>query len=108
MVSWYWLIAMFVVGYLLALFEYTAGCEHTLIKSVVFIILYVPIGIYEIFFRHTVKPVQWSEGLTKWVAVSKNKVVHLCGDWYFWIDPKAKRLYQKIFFIRILNKPIDK
>lgn len=108
MVAWYWLIVAFLLGNLFASFacDYFEEFWSSVIAGIWIVVIFIPYSIYSIFFRNTIKPIEkeWFEDrVNKWKK-DDSKVFHVCGNLYFWIDPKAKRIYNKIFFVRVIDK----
>ena len=108
MVAWYWLVAAFLLGNLFAAFacDYFEELWSSVIAGIWLVVMFIPYIIYSIFFRNTIKPIEreWFENrVNKWTK-EDSKVFHVCGNLYFWIDPKAKKVYNKIFFVRVIDK----
>ena len=109
MVAWYWLIVAFLVGNLFDAFVYDCFEEFwsSVIAGICIVVLFIPYSIYSIFFRNTIiKPIkkEWFENLVNNWKKKNSKIFHICGNLYCWIDPKAKKIYDKIFFVRVIDK----
>ena len=115
MVAWYWLIVAFLLGNAFATFTYEQFEWDNIWSSIVaflaLIVLYIPMAFYKIFLNNTIHPVsreRYERLKAEWLKDSKSKCFNLGKHFIFWIDPKATRLFNKIFFLRIIDKPIDK
>ena len=106
MVAWYWLIVAFFVGALIMAFVYEWLEECGLISDalawIMLIILYVPCCIYHIFFKLTIKPVP-QENFNRFLTTLDNKTKgkELFPNFWIWVDPTAKYVWNKIFFLRV-------
>ena len=103
MVAWYWLIVSAIGGIVIA-----KACEEIfdwdnilteVISFLTLVISFVPVCIYTIFFKLTIKPVR----RTKWDKVKGNLTLtkHLFGNLWFCVDKQASHLWNKIFFVRL-------
>lgn len=110
MVAWYWLVIAFLLGSLFT----ASACEHfeefwsSVIAGILLVVMFIPYSIYAIFFRNTINPIRrerFENLVNKWKK-ENSKVFHVCGNLYFWIDPKAKKVYNKIFFVRVIDKQL--
>ena len=115
MVVWYWLIVAFLLGNAFATFTYEQFEWDNIWSSIVaflaLIVLYIPMVFYKIFLNNTIHPIsreRFEKLKTEWLKDRKSKCFNLGKYFVFWIDPKATRLFNKIFFVRITDKPIDK
>ena len=73
--------------------------DNILTEAIAFftvVIAFIPLGIWHIFFKLTIKPIEEERFLK-----IKIKPVVKCGNLYFCVDKTAKRFWNKIFFIRI-------
>ena len=115
MVAWYWIIVAILLTNAITSFTYEYFEWDNLwvdfIGLLALVILYVPLTIYHIFFKNTTHPItttRFEELKTLWAEDERCKVSHVCGGLYFCADPKARRLWNKIFFLRVKKNPIDK
>jgi hypothetical protein len=115
MVAWYWIIVAFILGNAFAAFTYEwfewDNVWTEIVATLAMVVLYLPMAIYKIFLHNTIHPVsrERHEKLkAEWLRDRKSKHFNLGKHLVFWIDPKAKKLFNKIFFVRITDKPIDK
>lgn len=115
MVAWYWLIVAFLLGNAFATFTYELFEWDNIWSSIVaflaLVVLYIPMAFYKIFLNNTIHPItreRYERLKAEWLKDSKSKCFNLGKHFIFWIDPKATRLFNKIFFVRITDKPIDK
>lgn len=103
MVAWYWLIVSAIGGIVIA-----KACEEIfdwdnilteVISFLTLVISFIPICIYRIFFRLTIKPVLRK----RWDKVKDNLTLkkHLFGNLWFCVDKQASYLWNKIFFVRL-------
>lgn len=115
MVAWYWIIIAFILGNAFVVFT----CEYFewdslwagIVAFLALIVLYPALVVYNVFFKNTIHPVprELHEKLKpKWLGDGKSKCFNFGNNFYFWFDPQAKKLFNKIFFVRIIDKPIDK
>lgn len=114
MISWYWIIVAILLTNAVTCFTYEfwdwKNIWAEIISFLALIVLYVPVGLYHIFGKNTIHPVEentFKEVRREWYSKDDgSKCFHVFGNLYFWIDPTAKHLYNKIFFVRV-KKPID-
>jgi hypothetical protein len=101
MVAWYWLIVSAIGGIVIA-----KACEEIfdldnilteVISFLALVIAFIPICIYRIFFRLTIKPVL----KRRWDKADLTLKKHLFGNLWFCVDKEAKYLWNKIFFVRV-------
>ena len=101
MVAWYWLIVSAVGGIVIAkLCEEIFDWDNILTEAISFLTLvisFIPICIYGIFFRLTIKAVPQK----RFDKVDLTLKKHLFGNLWFCVDKQASHLWNKIFFIRI-------
>lgn len=114
MIAWYWIIVAVLVTHII-----TVAISEQLelpywwaeiFSSIVLVIVFIPVMFYRIFLRLTIKPVSQTRFDTMrkdWVENDTSKVYHVFRNIYFWVDPDAKRYWNKIFFLRV-EKSIDK
>ena len=115
MVAWYWIIVAFILGNAFAAFTYKwfewDNIWAEIVATLAIIVLYLPMAIYKIFLHNTIHPVSRERHeriKAEWLRDRKSKCFNLGKHFVFWIDPKAKKLFNKIFFVRITDKPLDK
>ena len=107
MVAWYWLILAFCVGIAFAtITDEWCDWENTLTDVLAWIALiigFVPLTFYCIFLKLTVFYPTTREKFEEVKKVSEEtcKIYRVCGNVYFWIDLKATKIYNKVFFIRV-------
>ena len=113
MVAWYWIIVAFVIGNAFAAFTYELfewdNIWVEIVSTLAIIVLYPILAIYHICFKNTIEPVsrERHEKLKEeWLRDRKSKCFNLCEHFCFWVDPEAKQLWNKIFFIRMTEKPL--
>ena len=108
MVAWYWLIVSAIGGIVIA-----KACEEIfdwdnilteVISFLTLVISFIPLCIYTIFFKLTIKPVRRK----KWDKVELTVKKHLFGNLWFCVDKKASRLWNKIFFVRLEKNYLTK
>lgn len=103
MVAWYWLIVSAIGGIVIA-----KACEEIfdwdnilteVISFLTLVISFIPICIYRIFFRLTIKSILRK----RWDKVKDNLTLtkHLFGNLWFCVDKQASHLWNKIFFVRL-------
>lgn len=109
MVAWYWLIISAIGGIVFAKFcEELFDWDNFLTETISFLTLvvcFIPIVIYNIFFKLTLKhPVErnrWEELHRNNNPFADNKETKITKNLYLCYDLKAKRIWNKIFFVRI-------
>lgn len=110
MVAWYWLILAFCVGIAFAtITDEWCEWENTLtdiLAWIAIIIGFVPLTFYSMFLKLTIfNPVeQKTFDDVKKTNIPPTRVFHLFGNFYFWVEPTAKKLWNKAFFLRIKNE----
>ena len=101
MVAWYWLIVSAIGGIVFAkLCEEIFYWDNFLTEAISFLTLvisFIPLCIYGIFFRLTIKPVLRK----RWDKVDLTLKKHLFGNLWFCVDKQACHLWNKIFFVRL-------
>lgn len=101
MVAWYWLIVSAIGGIVFAkLCEEIFDWDNILTEAISFLTLvisFIPICIYGIFFRLTIKPVLRK----RWDKVDLTLKKHLFGNLWFCVDKQGSHLWNKIFFVRL-------
>lgn len=80
--------------------------ENTLTDILAWIALiigFVPLAFYCIFFKLTIFHPTTQEKFEEVKKVSGEtcKIYRVCGNVYFWIDLKANKIYNKVFFVRV-------
>ena len=115
MVAWYWILVAILLTNAITSFTYELFEWENLwvdfIGLLALVVLFVPLTTYHIFFKNTIHPItetRFEELKTLWAKDERCKVNHVCGGLYFCTDPKARRLWNKIFFLRVKKNPIDK
>ena len=111
MVAWYWLIIMFFVGVAFTVLTEDYLDWYDIAGNLAMVILFIPIAFYKIFLRlviHPVPAVRFERMMKEWVEEDTSKCFHLIGNLYFWVDPNAKKFWNKIFFLRVSDNCIDK
>lgn len=115
MISWYWVIEAFILGNAFTALTYEwfnwGDIWIEAIAALAMVVLYPILAIYNICFKNTIHPVsrERHEKLkAEWLQDRKSKCFNLGNNFAFWFDPQAKALFNKIFFVRITDKPIDK
>ena len=113
MIRWYWIIvAVFVTNLVTALVNEQFELDYwwkEIISAIVLVIVFIPTMFYKIFLRLVIFPVSTTrfEDMQKnWVEEDTSKVYHVFRNIYLWIDPDAKKYWNRIFFLRV--KDIDK
>lgn len=101
MVAWYWLIVSAIGGIVFAkLCEEIFDWDNILTEAISFLTLvisFIPICIYRIFFRLTIKPVL----KRRWDKTNLTLKKHLFSNLWFCVDKEAKHFWNKIFFVRV-------
>lgn len=106
MVAWYWLIVAFLLGMAFVAFtEAWFDYENIFldIASIVgLIVCFIPCMFYCCFVKNVLRGVASNkfEEVKKTIGKSE-KVIHVCGRLYLWIDKDAKKIWNKIFFVRV-------
>ena len=115
MVALYWIIVAFIFGNAFAAFTYEwfewDNVWTDIVATLALIVLCLPLSIYHICFKNTIHPVsreRHEKIKEEWLRDRKSKCFNLGNHFCFWFDPQAKKLFNKIFFVRITDKPIDK
>lgn len=107
MVAWYWLIVSALGGIIFAkLCEEIFDVDNILTEFIAFcalVVAYIPCTIWNIFLKLTIKPVS-EERIKK----AKITPIKRWGNLCLFVDKKATHVWNKIFFVRIEKKPIDK
>lgn len=106
MVAWYWLIVAFLLGMaFVALtnewFDYET-IIYEIASAVALVVCFIPCVFYCCFIKNVfpgVDPDKFEE--VKKIMDKSEKVIHVCGRLYFFIDKDAKKVYQRIFFVRL-------
>ena len=104
MVAWYWVIVAFVGGLVFATITWNAVEWDNVVSAVLagIAIPFVWVGMFPVsFFRWYVKPVspeRWTQCLELW---DDNRYWKIGKNTYLWHDPKAKKLFNKFFLVRI-------
>lgn len=111
MIPWYWVLVAFLLGNAFATLTYELfdweNIWVNIVSTLALIVLYIPMSIYKIFFHNVIHPIskiRHEEMVETWVKNDTSKNYHLFKNIYFWIDPDAKRIHNKIFFIRVKEK----
>ena len=112
MVNWYWLIVVFLLTNAITAFTYEFfewdNLWVDIIGGLAYVVLYIPIGFYHIFFKNTLHPIsqsRFNEIQEHWIKTKEiSKSIKIGKNLYFLVDPDAKRLYNKVFFLRIKDK----
>ena len=74
------------------------------IGGLALIVLFVPLSIYHICFKNTTRPIstaRFKELQKEWASNNRCKIHHWFSGLYFCTDPKASRIWNKIFFLRV-------
>ena len=107
MVAWYWLIVSALCGIAFAkVCEEIFDWDNILTEFIAFctlVVTFIPIVVWNNFFRMTINPVSEDE-LKKAKLTPKKRWGNLC----FFIDKKASHWWNRMFFVRIKKKPVDK
>lgn len=99
MVAWYWLIVSAVGGIV-----FTKFCDEyfdwdnvltEIISWIALVVLYIPLFIYHVFFKLTIKPVS-ADRLEEFHLVPFKR----WGNLALFVDKKAHSLWNKVFFLR--------
>lgn len=111
MVAWYWVVVAFVAGLVFTAFSYEWWGEYFVeniatkfIALVALIVLFIPLTIYNIFFKLTVhrpvRPDQWEKYLREMDKTDRQKRI---GNSNFYVcrDADATHIYNKVFFVRV-------
>ena len=113
MINWYWLIvAIVVTNFLTTATEGFIPWDDIwcgLLAAIFTFFAYIPYALYCIFLWNVIHPVaqiRFDKMCEEWVKNNTSKVHHLFSNFYFWIDPDANKLYNKIFFVRV-KKSVD-
>ena len=108
MVSWYWIIVAILATNAITSFTYEVfewdNLWVSFISGLALIALFVPFSIYHVCFKNTIHPISTArleELRKKWASDGRCKIHHWFGGLYFCTDPKASRLWNKIFFLRV-------
>lgn len=107
MVAWYWLTVAFCVGIAFATFSDEFFDWDNIITeifaSITLIITFIPMWIYNAFFKLTVAhPVTKEQfELAKSESEPHEKAKHLFGELYSWRDPKAQSIMHRWFIVRV-------
>ena len=109
MVDWYWLIVVFLLTNAITSFTYEyfewQNLWVDIIGGLAFIVLYLPMSFYHIFLKNTIHPIsqtRFNEIQEKWIKTKEiSKSIKIGKNLYLWIDPNAKHLYNKVFFVRV-------
>ena len=112
MIAWYWLIVAFCVGVAFASLTYELfdwiNFWTEFVACISLVILFIPIVFYHIFLKNTIHPVEpatFERIIANNDGLSKNWKI--TNRLYVCFEPKAKKLWNKIFFI-LLKKTVDK
>lgn len=108
MIAWYWVLVAFFVGVTFAVFtyEWLEDFWSNLAAGIAVVILYVPLLIYNVFFKLTIHHPISEARFNTIQTVYKARYKHLFGN--FWVRCDfTDSLYQKILFIRV-KKTLDK
>lgn len=107
MVAWYWLIVSALGGIVFAkACEEIFDWDNILTEFIAFctlVVMFIPCMIWGVFFKLTIKPIP-AERIEKAKLVPFKRWGNLC----LFVDKKASHVWNKIFFVRIEKKPIDK
>lgn len=108
MVAWYWIIVAVLITNAITSFTYEWFEWDNLwvdfIGWLALIVLYLPLSIYHIFFKNTIHSIthsRFNELMEKWKEDRRMRTFSMPFGLYFCVDPKASRLYNKIFFLRV-------
>lgn len=108
MIAWYWLIVAFLLGMaFVALtnewFDYET-VVFDIATAVATVVCFIPRVFYCCFIKNVipgVDPNKFEE--VKKVLDKSDRVIHVGGRLYLWIDKNAQKIWHKIFFVRIKN-----
>lgn len=104
MVAWYWLIIAFVGGLIFATITWNAVEWDNVVSAVLagIAIPFVYVGMFPVsFFRWYFKPIspnKWAKCLE---TLDNDKYLKIGKSTYLWHDPNAKKLFNKLFLIRV-------
>ena len=108
MIAWYWIVVAVLITNAITAFTYEVFEWENLwvnfISGLALIVLFVPFSIYHICFKNTIHPIspaRLEELRKKWASDGRCKIHYWFGDLYFCTDPKASRIWNKVFFIRV-------
>lgn len=107
MVAWYWLIVAAIGGIVFAkVCEEVFDWDNILTEFIAFcalVVTFVPFVVWNNFFRMTINPIS-EDALKKAKLTPKKRWGNLC----LFIDKTASHWWNRLFFARIKEKPIDK
>lgn len=107
MVIWYWLVIAFCAGVVFATFiNEWFDWDNTLtdiLADITLVITFVPLWIYNAFFKltvaHPVTKEQFEKVKNEYIP--DEKVKYLFGNLYSWYAPKANSIMHRWFLVRI-------
>ena len=106
MIAWYWVLIAILLTNAVTSFTYEyfewSNLWVDFLAGLAIIVLYIPLGIYHICFKNTLHPIttaRLEELRALWAEDECVKIRHLGKGLYFCTDPKASKLWNKIFFL---------
>lgn len=108
MVAWYWLIVAFLLGMtFVALADEWFDYENIIFEiasAVTMVVCFIPCSFYCCFIKNVfpgVDPNKFEE--VRKTMDKSEKVIHVCGRLYFFIDKDANKIWNRIFFVKVKN-----